>query len=101
MTHRNPIARIGSYRWAICALLFFATTVNYIDRLVLGILASDLQKTFGWDDVVYGNINVAFQGAYGAGLLIAGGLLDRFGARRGLAFAVGAWSLASMAHGLA
>src|SRR2546422_813174 len=98
MTHPNLNSRIGSYRWVICSLLFFATTVNYIDRLVLGILATDLQKAFVWDDVVYGYINVAFQGAYGAGLLIAGGLMDRFGTRRGFAVAVGAWSIVSMTH---
>lgn len=101
MTNDDGIRRAGSFRWVICALLFFGTTVNYVDRLVLGILATDLQRSLGWNDVVYGYINVAFQAAYALGLLLAGGLIDRFGARKGLSVAVVVWSLASMAHGLA
>src|SRR5919197_113569 len=65
------IGRIGRYRWVICALLFFATTINYIDRQVLGILATDnnFKHTIGWNDAQYGFVNTAFQAAYALGLL--------------------------------
>src|SRR5919206_1318281 len=94
---------IGRYRWVICALLFFATTVNYIDRQVLGILATDdgFKHTIGWNEAEYGFVNTAFQGAYAIGLLVVGGLMDRFGTRKGFSFAVGFWSVAAMCHALA
>ena len=66
--------RIGRYRWVICALLFFATTVNYVDRQVLGILSKDLKEAIHWTDVDYGNIVAAFSAAYAFGLLLAGRL---------------------------
>lgn len=95
--------RIGRRRWLICALLFFATTINYIDRQVLGILTTDesFRATIGWNPVEYGWINTAFQGAYAVGLLVVGGLMDRFGTRKGFSFAMVFWSLAAMAHALA
>ena len=65
---------VGRYRWVICALLFFATTINYIDRQVLGILAPDLQKSIGWTEIEYGYIVTAFQAAYALGLLVTGRL---------------------------
>src|SRR6266568_3863217 len=75
--------RIGNYRWVICALLFFATTINYIDRQVLGILATDetFKHTIGWSEAQYGYVNTAFQAAYALGLLVVGNLMDRFGTR--------------------
>ena len=97
---RVPGPRIGSLRWKICALLFFATTINYVDRQVLSILVPDLQKEFGWSEIAYGNIVAAFQGAYALGLLLAGSLIDRIGTRRGYAAAVVIWSLAAAAHAL-
>ena len=75
--------RVGRYRWVICALLFFATTVNYLDRQVLGLLAVDLQTSIGWTEFEYGVINGAFSLAYAIGLLVVGGLMDRWGTRRG------------------
>jgi MFS transporter, ACS family, hexuronate transporter len=93
--------RVGHFRWAICALLFFATTINYIDRQVLGILAPDLQKSIGWTEVEYGYIVTAFQAAYAIGLLLTGRLLDRMGTRLGFAIAIGLWSVAAMAHAFA
>ncbi len=93
--------RVGHYRWVICALLFFATTINYVDRQVIGILARDLQKIIGWSEIDYGNIVAAFNAAYALGLLISGRLIDRFGTKIGYAMALTIWSLAGMAHALA
>lgn len=91
--------RIGRYRWWICALLFFASAINYIDRQVVGILKPTLQQQFAWSEVEYGYIVMAFQIAYAIGLVSAGRLIDRIGTRRGFALAVLIWSLAAMAHG--
>ena len=93
--------RIGRYRWKICALLFAATTINYIDRQVIGILAPELQKSIGWNEAEYGYIVLAFQTAYAVGLLGAGGLMDRWGTRRGFGIAVFLWSVAAVAHSFA
>jgi ACS family hexuronate transporter-like MFS transporter len=90
--------RTGNFRWTICALLFFATTVNYIDRQVLGILAPELQKVIGWSEVEYGYIVTAFQLAYAIGLLLFGRFIDKFGTRLGYLIAILVWSVASMAH---
>jgi ACS family hexuronate transporter-like MFS transporter len=93
--------REGHYRWVICGLLFAGTTINYIDRQVLGILAPDLQRTIGWNEIEYGYIVTAFQTAYAIGLLISGRLMDAIGVRTGYALAVVVWSLAAMGHALA
>src|SRR5262249_19807131 len=95
-----PIEPIGRYRWVICALLFFATTINYVDRQVIGILKPTLQGQFNWSEIDYSNIVFAFQGAYAIGLLIVGRIIDRLGVRTGFSFAVVLWSLAAMAHAL-
>ncbi len=92
---------IGRYRWVICALLFFATTINYVDRQVLGILATPLQKELGWSESDYGFIATAFTGAYAVGLLIVGRLMDWLGTRKGFSLAIIFWSLAAMGHALA
>jgi ACS family hexuronate transporter-like MFS transporter len=92
--------RVGRYRWRICALLFFATTINYVDRQVLGVLAPELQARLGWSEIEYGYIVTAFQGAYALGLVAMGGMIDRLGARLGYALAISIWSLAAMAHAL-
>ncbi|HEX2341144.1 MAG TPA: MFS transporter [Vicinamibacterales bacterium] len=92
---------IGRYRWVICALLFFGTTINYVDRQVLGILARDLQREIGWTELQYGNIVAAFSAAYAIGLLLAGRLMDRFGVRTGYAVALTLWSIAGMVTALA
>ncbi|HJX89256.1 MAG TPA: MFS transporter [Pyrinomonadaceae bacterium] len=94
---------IGKYRWMICAMLFFATTINYIDRQVLGILATDqsFKTAIGWNEAQYGYVNTVFQGAYALGLLIVGRLMDRFGTRKGFSFAIVFWSIAAMGHALA
>lgn len=89
------------YRWTILALLFFATTINYIDRQVLGILAPTLQRELGWSETDYASIVSWFSLMYGIGMIGMGRLLDRVGTRRGFAFAITAWSLAAMGHAIA
>ena len=94
-------AAVGRYRWTICALLFFATTINYVDRQVLGILAPTLQRELGWTESQYGAIVSWFSFAYALGFLFAGRLMDRIGERKGFAAAMVTWSVAAMAHALA
>ncbi len=100
LTHSGRLAPVGKYRWRICALLFFATTINYMDRQVLGVLAPYLQNVIGWNELQYGYIVTSFQAAYAVGLLVAGGIIDRVGTRLGYALAIGLWSLAAMGHSL-
>ena len=83
----------------MCALLFCATTINYIDRQLLGVLAPTLQSEIGWNELEYSYIVSSFQGAYAVGLLGFGWLIDRIGTRAGLLLAVFLWSVASAAHG--
>ncbi|SEN03780.1 MFS transporter, ACS family, hexuronate transporter [Sphingomonas gellani] len=90
----------GNVRWVICALLFFATTINYIDRQVIGILKPTLQTDLGWSEVDYGMIVFWFQAAYAIGLLACGPLIDRLGSKMGYAAAITVWSLAALAHAL-
>ena len=84
----------------VCALLFFATTINYTDRQVLGLLAPTLQATIGWSEAQYAYIGTAFLIAYALGLLFMGRLIDRVGTRFGYAVAIAIWSLAALAHAL-
>jgi MFS transporter, ACS family, hexuronate transporter len=91
----------GYTRWIVCTLLLFATTINYIDRQVLGILAPTLQKEIGWSEVEYGYIVMAFQAAYAVGLLLVGRILDVIGTKLGFGLAIVFWSIAAMAHALA
>ena len=88
-------------RWTICALLFFATTINYLDRQVLSMLAKTLETSIGWTSIQYGYITGAFQAAYAIGLLAAGYVIDRVGTRKGYSIAVSVWSLAAIAHAAA
>ena len=94
-------SRVGRVRWTICGLLFFATTVNYMDRQILGILAPQLQSEFGWSETAYGNIVTAFQAAYAIGLVGFGRIIDLVGTKLGYSIAISLWSLAAMAHALA
>src|SRR3954453_1917447 len=90
--------RMTRFRWVILALVFFGTTVNYVDRLVMGIPAPDLQRMYHISDVQYGYIQSAFALSYAFGQLIAGGWLDRVGTRLGYAVALAAWSVSSILH---
>ena len=101
MTYTVETERVSSYRWVICGLLFVATTINYIDRQVLGILAPTLQRTLNWSETDYGDIVSWFSFAYAFGFLFAGRIVDWIGVRRGLAGAVVAWSVAAAGHALA
>ena len=85
-------------RWLVFSLLFFATTINYVDRQVFSVLAPDLQREIGWNEIEYGRIVTAFQAAYAIGLLLVGRLIDAVGIRRGFAVILCAWSLAAMGH---
>ncbi|MBL7113440.1 MAG: MFS transporter [Bacteroidales bacterium] len=93
--------RIGKYRWTICALVFFATTVNYLDRQVIGILAPMLKEDLGIGEADYGYIVMAFQAAYAVGMIIAGRVIDKLGTKIGYALAFVGWSLAAIGHAFA
>jgi ACS family hexuronate transporter-like MFS transporter len=89
---------IGTYRWTICALLFFATTVNYLDRQVLSLLAPDLSKEFGWTNSDYANITAVFQFIYALAMLFAGRIVDRIGTKLAYSLAIGVWSCGAIMH---
>lgn len=95
------VAKLGMYRWRVCAMLLAATTINYVDRQVLGVLAPFLQTEIGWNEIEYGYIVTSFQAAYAIGLLCIGAIIDRLGTRVGYAIAICVWSLAAMSHSLA
>jgi MFS transporter, ACS family, hexuronate transporter len=92
----------GYQRWIICALLFFATTVNYVDRQVIGILKPTLVQEFGWaDERIYAAIVFTFQLAYAIGLLLAGRVMDKLGTKLGFSLAIVLWSVAAVGHAVA
>ena len=93
--------RSGHYRWVICALLFFAATINYIDRQVIGILKTTIQDEIGWTEIGYSWVVFSFQAAYAIGLLGIGRLIDRIGTRKGFSLSIAFWSVAAMGHALA
>lgn len=90
----------GRYRWTVVALLFASTTICYIDRQLLGLLKPMLERDLHWSETVYGDIVATFSILYAIGYLIGGRLIDAIGVRRGLALAVGGWSVSAAAHGL-
>src|SRR3954463_10011369 len=100
-TDRVTAARVGRVRWVICALLFFGTTINYVDRQVVGILAPDLQHEIGWSELDYARIVIAFQVAYAVMMLFWGRILDKIGIKLGFTIAVVWWSLSAMGTALA
>jgi ACS family hexuronate transporter-like MFS transporter len=101
MTRAIARPATSNYRWIICALLFFATVIAYVDRGVLGYLEKYLEGIFHFDSVQYSYMTTAFQIAYAIGLVTAGWLTDRLGTRKGFALAIGLWSLAAMTPGAA
>jgi ACS family hexuronate transporter-like MFS transporter len=98
MSDLNEIkVKIGNHRWIICALLFFATTVNYLDRTILGILAPTLQREIGWSTIEYGYITTIFQAAYAIGTICFGWFIDKYGTKIGYSISIIGWSAAAMA----
>ena len=86
----------GRYRWTICALLFFATTINYIDRQILSLLKPILDEQLKWTNEEFGLVNSAFQGAYAIGLLAFGWFIDKYGTKIGYGVSIVAWSVAAL-----
>ncbi len=91
---------MGRYRWTVCAMVFFATTINYLDRAVISLLKKPLTAEYHWTELDYGNIVIAFQVSYAIGLFGAGRMVDKWGSKAGYAVALFLWSLAAMAHAL-
>ncbi len=96
MTERTP--KIGNYRYRILALVFMATTINYFDRSIIGVMAPTLQKLFDWSNKDYAAIMVSFKIAYGIGLMFMGGIIDRFGTKIGYTVSIAIWSIFGMLH---
>ncbi len=98
MMNSNPIGKVAHYRYRILALVFMATTINYFDRSILGVMAPTLQKLFEWTNKDYAAIMVSFKIAYGIGLLFMGGIIDRFGTKIGYTISIVIWSIFGMLH---
>lgn len=98
MVEPTSATRLTRFRWVICALIFFEITINYVDRLVFGLVAPELQKIFHWQNAEIADIAFWFEVAYAIGLAFAGRFLDRVGTRLGLALSLAGWCLASMLH---
>ena len=94
----NTNQSIGKYRWTICGLLFFATTVNYLDRQVLSLLAPSLSEEFNWSNSDYANITAVFQLIYAFSMLFAGRIIDKLGTKVGYVLAITIWSLGAIMH---
>lgn len=96
----NLNQKVTKYRWIICALLFFATTVNYLDRQVLSLLKPTLEEIFGWTNTDYANIGAAFAFVYALSMVLAGPIIDRLGTKKGYAWAIVVWSFGAIIHAL-
>lgn len=96
-----PISKIKNYRWIILTLLFLATTINYIDRQIIGLLKPILELEFNWTETDFAHIVMAFTAAYAIGLLVLGRLIDKIGTKTGYSLIIIIWSLAGMFHALA
>ena len=96
----SSTTKIGNYRFRILALLMFATTINYFDRSIIGVMAPTLEKMFGWTNTDYANIMISFKVAYAIGMLTMGGIIDRLGTKKGYVASIGIWSIFGMLHAL-
>jgi ACS family hexuronate transporter-like MFS transporter len=96
----NKKQNIGNYRYTILGLLMFATTINYFDRSLIGVMAPTLEKMFGWTNSDYANIMISFKVAYAIGLLTMGGIIDRIGTKKGYTLSIVIWSIFGMLHAL-
>lgn len=96
----NNTEKIGNYRYRILALLMFATTINYFDRSIIGVLAPTLEKLFDWSNKDYAYITMSFKTAYALGLISIGGIIDRLGTKKGYILSIGIWSIFGMLHAL-
>ncbi len=94
----NQTTTVGKFRFRILALLFFATSINYFDRSIIGVMAPTLQTLFGWTNQDYSWIMVSFKVAYALGLLSMGGIIDRIGTKKGYMISIGLWSMFGMLH---
>ena len=94
----DVVKRIGRFRWWICALLFFASAINYVDRQVIAILKPTLTAEFGWTDIDYGWIIFAFSTAYAIGFIFAGRFMDKVGTKIGFTVAIVLWSIGALMH---
>jgi ACS family hexuronate transporter-like MFS transporter len=94
----EPVRKAGHYRYRILALVFMATTINYFDRSIVGVMAPTLQTLFNWTNKDYAAIMVSFKIAYGLGLLFMGGIIDRFGTKIGYTLSIAIWSIFGMLH---
>ncbi|MEO7119991.1 MAG: MFS transporter, partial [Ginsengibacter sp.] len=92
--------KVGKYRWTICSLLFFATTINYLDRSVISLLKNNLEVIFKWTESDYADLVMIFQLSYAVGMLLAGRFIDKVGTKIGYAVSLALWSFASMGHAL-
>jgi ACS family hexuronate transporter-like MFS transporter len=90
---------IGKYRWTICTLIFFATTINYLDRQVISLVKGYVEKEFNWTEIDYANLTVAFQLSYAIAMMFIGRLIDKLGTKLGYAVSLIAWSIAAIGHG--
>src|ERR1041384_5534840 len=97
----NQRRSVAHFRWTICALLFFAATINYIDRQVIGLLKTTIHDEIGWSEIDYASVVSWFQAAYAIGMLCVGRLIDRVGTRKGFSITIIFWSAAAMGHALA
>lgn len=93
--------KMSNYRWTISAMIFFATSINYLDRAVISLLKSELEQLYHWTESDYSNLVICFQVAYAVGLLFAGRFIDKVGTKIGYAVSVGTWSLAAASHAFA
>ncbi len=98
---RPETVKKGNYRWVICALLFAATTINYLDRQIIGLLKPALEQEFNWTESDYGGIVMAFTASYAIGMVVFGRVIDRIGTKLGYSISIVVWSLAAMFHAAA